>query len=817
VIRCTRPLEGGANSAFVSSKAWSAARVSFDKIESNVAAPGPTRDVLRLSLRGVDAHWILPIAVAVILAVMWAATLNFTRLEHAAAVRDAVMSSRDLLGTYEAQVVRALREIDQTLRLVKYSYELGQKQPLADLKTRSLLPPDLLFVVSVTDREGTIIASTRPRARGSSAAHDYFQALSRDTADMLAIERLSPGPTADRKLQFARRLNTPDGAFSGIVLVSVDAAFFVSGYEVRKLGTQGLLGLVGTDGVFRVRRSGEVQVSGDKIDYAALVSQANDVEGDIPITTAINSWDGVRRYTGARQLYDFPLAVVVGLGESEQLAVARNNARRHVQRAALGSVVVLIVGALLWRLSWQLAQSRRREAQAKIEHAEQVEYLAYHDALTGLPNRSLFSRLLGQLIAQAQRHGKLLAVAFLDLDRFKHINDTLGHQAGDQLLQEVARRLQSCVRGSDVIARLGGDEFVVLLPELVSEQDGANVARKILTSLANPFMLLGQEFRVTASIGISTYPLGGLDEQTLTKNADIAMYHAKEAGKNNYQFYSEQLNASSLERLAIESSLRRALERGEFVLHYQAKRDMVTGQITGMEALLRWQHPDLGMLAPLRFLPIAEETGLIIPIGRWVLETACRQNVLWQHQGLPRTTIAVNLNARQFTDERLLEEIAAVLRTTGMAPGLLELEIAESLLIRDVDRTLDILTRLKTLGVRIAVDDFGTGYSSLSMLQRFPLDTIKIDRSLVGEAVAAGANEHLTDAVIALGRALSLTVVAQGVETRDQVEFLRRHACDELQGFYFTKPVPADQATRLIQAQTLDFTLSGKRPSEVSL
>jgi diguanylate cyclase (GGDEF)-like protein len=781
-------------------------------IDSNRPATVEALEEPRRPAWGLEAHLVLPVIVAVLLAVIWMATFALANVEHAAAERDAVRSTRDLLGTYEAQVVRALRETDQTLRLVKYSYELGQQHPLEDLKARSLLPPDLLFVVSVADREGNIIASTRPRTEGSVALEDYFKTLAQDNNDTLAIGRPSSGPTAERKLQFARRLNTRAGTFAGVVFVRVDAAFFVSGYDSGQLGTQGLLSLVGTDGVFRVRRSGDTLFSGDKIDYAALVPREGEEEGDTPVATTSSTWDGVRRYTAARQLYEFPLAVLVGLGESEQLAVAHEKAREYRQRAALGSLLVLVIGAVLWRMSWQLAQSRRREAQAKIEHAEQVEYLAYHDALTRLPNRSLFSKLLGQLIAQAQRHGRLLAVAFLDLDRFKQINDTLGHQAGDELLKEVARRLKTCVRESDTIARLGGDEFVVLLPELRDEQDAAGIARKILTALARPFTLLGQEFRVTASIGISTYPLGGLDEQTLTKNADIAMYHAKEAGKNNFQFYSEQLNASSLERLALESSLRHALERGEFVLHYQAKRDMQSGEITGMEALLRWQHPDLGLLEPARFLAIAEETGLIIPIGRWVLETACRQNMAWQGQGLPRTTIAVNINARQFTDERLMDDLATALRMSAMDPALLELEIAESLLIRDVERTSGILTKLKAMGVRIAVDDFGIGYSSLSLLHRFPLDTIKIDRSFVSEVAAAGADDHLTDAIIALGRALSLTVVAQGVETRDQVEYLRRHACGELQGFYFNKPVPADEATRLIEAQPLGFPLSSPPP-----
>ena len=760
-----------------------------------------------------EAHVVLPLIIAALLVVIWVGTLSLAKVERAGAQRGAVMSTRDLLGTYEAQVVRALRETDQALRLVKYSYELNpQVNPLGPLKTRSLLPPDLLFTVSVADRSGNIIASTRSPAQSSVASEDYFRSLRQDDGDTLAIGQLQPGPTADRKLQFARRLNESDGTFAGVVVVSVDAGYFVSGYEQRKLGTRGLLGLIGVDGAYRVRRIGDATFSGDHVNYAAMAPDEEQEDDDeVPVKIAPSSWDGVQRYTSARQLYEFPLAVIVGLSEDEQLAAARGNIHRYVQRATIGSVLVIALGGLLGRLSWQLTQSRRREAQAKIEHAQRIEYLAYHDALTTLPNRSLFSKLLGQCIAQAQRHGRQLAVAFLDLDRFKQINDTLGHEAGDQLLQEVARRLKACVRESDTVARLGGDEFVVLLPELREEQDAANVAQKILTAVAAPFILIGQEFRVTASIGISTYPRDGLDEQTLTKNADIAMYHAKEEGKNNFKFYSEQLNANSLERLALESSLRHALGRGEFVLHYQAKREIRTGEITGMEALLRWQHPDLGTIAPLRFIPIAEETGLIVPIGKWVLETACRQNVAWQKQGLPRMNIAVNLTARQFADEHLLEDIATILQATGMDATLLELEIAESLLIHEVEKTLDILTRLKAMGVRIAVDDFGTGYSSLSILQRFPLDTIKIDRSFISGVAGVAGDETLTDAIIALGRALSLTVVAQGVETRDQVDFLRKHACDELQGFYFTKPVAAEQATQLIEAQSPGTTSLGLR------
>ena len=394
-----------------------------------------------------------------------------------------------------------------------------------------------------------------------------------------------------------------------------------------------------------------------------------------------------------------------------------------------------------------------------------------------------------------------LAVLFLDLDHFKNINDTLGHEAGDQLLQEVAARLKTCLRESDTVARLGGDEFVVMLPELDVEKYTATVAQKILSAVARPFVLAGQEYRVTASIGISTYPQDGLDEQTLTKNADIAMYKAKEEGKNNFQFYSEKLNASSLERLNLESGLRHALERNQFQLYYQTKRDIGSGLITGMEALLRWQHPDLGTVAPLRFIPLAEETGLIIPIGKWVLRTACMQNVAWQNQGLAHLNMAVNLTARQFFDENLLTDLTKILADTGMDAHLLELEISEGLLMRDVEKTKRVFRGIKDIGVRIAIDDFGIGYSSLASLKQFPLDSIKIDRSFIHDVASVAEDKALTEAIIAMGRTLSLTVVAQGVETKEQADFLRQNACDEFQGFYLNKPVPADQIAELIRAQ----------------
>jgi len=447
------------------------------------------------------------------------------------------------------------------------------------------------------------------------------------------------------------------------------------------------------------------------------------------------------------------------------------------------------------------------------ESQRQLEVIAYFDVLTRLPNRRRFKDEMGRLIAGMRGAGSGFALLLIDLDRFKQINDTLGHEAGDQLLQEAATRFKRCVRDSDTVARLGGDEFVVLLPNAAAPECAATAAREILAAIGQPFALAGHDFRVTASIGISIYPYNGLDEQTLMKNADIAMYQAKAEGKNNFQFYSDALNSNSLERLTLESSLRHALEHNEFQLHYQAKRDIASGQMSGMEALLRWQHPDLGIVAPMRFIPVAEETGLIVPIGKWVLKTACLQNVAWQKQGLPHLNMAVNLTARQFSDDRLLEDVASILVETGMNASLLELEIAESLLIRDVEKTVRILTALKSMGIRLAIDDFGAGYSSLTTLQQFPLDTIKIDRSFIRDITSVVAASNLTDAVIAMGRSLSLTVVAQGVETRDQAEFLRKHACDELQGFYFNKPLPADQFGQLLQAQAAGITYVGERPA----
>lgn len=440
-----------------------------------------------------------------------------------------------------------------------------------------------------------------------------------------------------------------------------------------------------------------------------------------------------------------------------------------------------------------------RDVTERKELQDHIQHLAYHDPLTDLPNRAMFNRHLSHAMIQARRYYKGLAVLFIDLDRFKNINDTLGHDAGDRLLQEMARRLMASLRSGDLVARLGGDEFVVLLEEISDLGQVSQVARQILTALVKEYPLDGQMIHITASIGISTFPEDGRDEFSLMKHADVAMYRAKEGGKNNFQFYSAHMDLHSAAQLALESSLRRALERNELILHYQAKVDAQTGRITGVEVLARWQHPDLGLMHPEHFIPLAEETGLIVPLTKWVLKEACSQNCAWQLQGLPPLHIAVNLSARQFGDENLLGDVASTLREVGMDPTLLELEITESMMMHNTDKTIQILAGLKAMGIRIAIDDFGIGYSSLSHLKQFPIDIIKIDRSFITDIPGDQADEAITDAIIAMGKSLKIIVVAEGVEALEQLQFLRSRGCDEIQGYFFSRPIPAHDFTRLLR------------------
>jgi diguanylate cyclase (GGDEF)-like protein len=435
--------------------------------------------------------------------------------------------------------------------------------------------------------------------------------------------------------------------------------------------------------------------------------------------------------------------------------------------------------------------------------------MAYYDSLTSLPNRRLFSEQLDLLLRLAKRNGELLALLFLDLDNFKRINDSLGHSAGDQLLREVGARLSGCVRDSDVVAhyvesgpkidvsRLGGDEFTVVLNQLDSPESALMVARRLLDALSEPMEIGGHELVVTPSIGIALAPDHASDVDGLLKAADTAMYHAKAAGKNKCIFYHSDMDAAGVERLQLEADLRKALERDEFILHYQPQVDTRSGSVVGAEALVRWKHPEKGMIPPFRFIPLMEEMGFIGALGEWVLREACRQMKAFEAQGLKLPKVAVNVSALQF-NQSFIRTVKSVLEETGLAPSKLELELTEGVVMADASATLEALTELKNMGVSLSIDDFGTGYSSLSYLSRFPLDELKIDRSFVIEFDKSDNDASLVIAIIAMARSLNLRVVAEGVETQEQYDFLTSNGAHVIQGYLFSKPVPADELQPLL-------------------
>jgi diguanylate cyclase (GGDEF)-like protein len=446
--------------------------------------------------------------------------------------------------------------------------------------------------------------------------------------------------------------------------------------------------------------------------------------------------------------------------------------RKSSRFALVTFYVATFSGLILLGLVFYLVY---RDIEERRQAEDRLRIVATHDPLTALPNRTLLHEQLSHALASAQRHNRKLAVLLIDLDRFKNVNDTLGHEAGDMVLQTAAQRISDCLRDTDTMARQGGDEFVVLMDDLAELAPVAGVSQRILDAVAGPMIVEGQEVHLTASIGISVYPQDG---RTLLKNADIALYRAKEKGKNNYQFYSAQFDNYSVERLSLEAGLRRALERDEFTLHYQPKVDIFSGQICGMEALIRWQHPDLGWISPARFIPLAEESGLILPIGAWVLKSACMQNRTWQKQGLRRMRIAVNL---------LPQDIVATLKESGLEATDLELEITESMAMNNPEQTVGMLRQLKGMGAHVSIDDFGTGYSSLAYIKRLPIDSVKVDRSFVEDLPGDRDSVAITKAVINMAHSLRLRVVAEGVETEAQLRFLHGEGCDEMQGHFFSE------------------------------
>jgi diguanylate cyclase (GGDEF)-like protein/PAS domain S-box-containing protein len=851
-----------------------------------------------------------------LLMIIWGVAFYLIKVEHEATEEAAIHSSQEVLETYEAQMVRNLGAIDQTLKIVKFAFELKESHfSLPELREKGLLPSSVVFGVSIADQNGNILGPGTQQEPVNVAQEPYFQVHQPFDSGKPFVGKSVRNPKSGQyELRFSRRLSLADGTFGGIVILSVDPSYFTSGYEHARLGEHGIAGLLEADGEFSVMRSGDIVTFGQRVNYDAATR--DDKLVSFKGSLIESSWDSVYRYTATAPLPGWPLTAIVGLAQDEQLSDFYQHRRTHLWEAGAASALLAMIVAVLFSLSWQLSKSRRRmqkiqetyhaaseasvdafyvldvlrDADGKIFdfmvsdanlcasklvgidkeallgralseifpstqwditlaelntvmqtgvtsemewrnagpvlQAEwlyrqvvrvgdgvvailrditerkrletKIQFQATHDTLTGLANRNLLHDRLNQAIAQATRNDGVVWVVFVDLDRFKLVNDTLGHKAGDLFLVAISERLESVVRDADTVARLGGDEFVVVLQEIGVNNLSAHSVQRIMQVISQPLWIEDKEFSLNCSIGVATFPSDGETSGQLIERADIAMYRAKETGRNNFQFFTAEMNERLLERLRFEEALRSAVERGEFVLHYQPQVDLRSGKVIGAEALIRWQHPELGMVAPVRFIGLAEETGLIVPIGHWIIRTACEHNVAWPRAGFHNLRIAVNLSARQFSQPDLVQSIANVLTDTGLAAQDLEIELTEGLVMTDVENAIGILRDLKALGVQLAIDDFGTGYSSLAYLKRFPIDVLKIDRSFVNDIAESPDDATIVLSIISLAHNLRLHVIAEGVETAAQLAYLQKHGCDEMQGYYFSRPLPAEQFMQLL-------------------
>lgn len=703
-------------------------------------------------------------------------------------------------------------------------------------KISSMRQLDALTVIS---NEGKLINTSRPwpMPEADLTDRDYFRALKEDASlKNYVSEPVQNRITGTWIIFLAHRVSGKKGEFLGIVLGAIEVQYFEDFYRAIELGEGRSVAIMRLDGVTLMRfpRSDTIGKTYSNAQHL--------LQGGVSATLReISPVDGQVRIKAAHLVRNYPMLTIATVSEDAALADWRGIALL-MSLGAWGSAIAIAVATYAFGRQWKqaavLATSRaelRGEEERGIALSAAMElakktavdaaYLSEHDYLTGLPNRLRLNDRISQAIAFAQRRKTHVAVLFLDLDGFKHINDSLGHAVGDKLLQSIARRLAACVRGSDTVSRLGGDEFVVLLSEVDRSEDTvlvvrriveavvgphsidqhrlhvhtANTARRMLDAVAEAHSIDRQDLHVTASIGVSVYPDDGLDAETLVKNADTAMYQAKENGRQSYQFFKPEMNARAVERQFIEESLRCALDQHEFALHYQPKVNLKTGAITGAEALIRWMHPTRGLIPPAEFIPVAEDCGLILPIGAWVLREACEQARAWVDEGLPIGTLAVNVSAMQLRNENFLPELLAILSDTGLEPGSLELELTESVLMKHAEAATFILQTVRKAGVKVAIDDFGTGYSSLGYLRKLPLDALKVDQSFVRQIGITGEDTAIMTAVISMARSLKLRVVAEGVETLEELEFLRAQQCDEAQGYYFSRPVPPEQFVVLLR------------------
>ena len=861
----------------------------------------------RLGLLG-----LLPAFCAVLLALLWYVVLVKLADEEKRAIKDAIGETESFVSAFEQHVERAIRQVDQTAKFVQFEYHRTDGRiDLAELANGGLISSETLPLITIADEHGVCTSTTIQTGKVINIAdREHFRIHIVENFGRLFIGKPVLGRISGKwTVQMTRRLNHRDGSFAGVVVVSVDPTLFAAYYNKAVLAERGVLGLLGEDGVYRVRRSGDVTTTGETTNYSRWIEQVDHAQRDgQPVADA----DKVQRYVSYRKVAGYPLVVVGGQAQQEALENYSRSRQLYLAAAFSASIVIaaffalataLIVrlhqkhlqavaaqatyqaasegsldgfyilhwpnsgngfvvadvnerGAKLFGLSKQQMLGRcladllpkkhaavltrrylrvlhkRVSLEEEVENRSgvlrvlwlhhqvvalldgvavtlrdisdtrkskaQLEQLANYDSLTKLPNRHMFQQRLRAALERCQTNGKKLAVLFIDLDNFKTVNDTLGHDWGDLLLRSVPARLEECLRKGDVVCRLGGDEFTVILEGFQSSEEVSGACQRLVTGLAQPFAIKSRDISTNASIGVSIYPDHGTDISTLLKNADLAMYRAKTVSKGSYQFYVPELSERIAQFVSLEKSLREAMDYAQFFLVFQPKIELKRGQISGFEALLRWRHPELGLVAPVEFIPIAEATGLIIPLGEFVVREACEQIARWQKAGVGDVSVAVNVSAHQLRGADLVRVVTRALSDFDIRPDLLELELTESAIMEDPEAVCRTLADLKDLGVILSIDDFGTGYSSLASLKRFRVDMLKVDRSFIKDVPEDEDATAILRAIVKMAESLRIGVVAEGVETATQLDFLREVRCEQAQGYYFSRPVIASVVPDLV-------------------
>jgi diguanylate cyclase (GGDEF)-like protein/PAS domain S-box-containing protein len=860
---------------------------------------------------------LLPAFCAMLLALLWYVVLVKLAEEEKRAVKNAISDTNNFVGAFEQYVLRAIRQIDQTSKFVQFEYQRADgRVDLADLASSGLIASETLPLISIADEQGVIVTTTMRTGKGLNIAdREHFRVHAQEDNGRLFIGKPVLGRVSGKwTVQMTRRLNRRDGTFAGIIVVSVDPTHFAEYYNKAILAEHGVLSVLGQDGVYRVRRSGDVTTTGLVVDYAKSFARLEQAERD---GQAVRGADNVERYVAHRKVAGYPLLVIAE--QSREEALAEYNRSRQIYFAAAFSASIVIAaffalatvlirrlhekhlqaaaaratyqaasegsldgfyilhyakgsegftvadvnerGAKLLGLSKQhvlgkhlaallpkkraAALTRRylrvlrtgipieeevenrtgvlrvlwlhhqvvplqdgvavtvRDISDTKKSKAQLEQLANYDSLTKLPNRHMFQQHLRAALARCQANGKKLAVLFIDLDNFKTVNDTLGHDWGDLLLRSIPARLAQCLRGEDVVCRLGGDEFTVIMEGFQSGEEVSGACKRLVSALAKPFAIKGRDISTNACIGVSIYPDHGTDVATLLKNADLAMYKAKAVSKGSFQFYAPELSERIAQFVSLEESLRGAMDLKQFFLVFQPKIELKRGQISGFEALLRWRHPERGLVPPVEFIPVAEATGLIVPLGEFVLRQACEQIACWQKAGLGDVPVAINVSAHQLRGTELVGMVARALSDFDLRPNLLELELTESAIMEDPEAVCRTLADLKDIGVSISIDDFGTGYSCLASLKRFQVDCLKVDRSFIRDVPGDEDATAILRAIVTMAESLRIGVVAEGVETETQLEFLRELRCAQAQGYYFSRPVIASAVPELVAAYGL--------------